>query len=62
MNRFLFAVYIKTKSQHSCLDCIAVCSLGSQVREALGTAAGGKKNQGGRRWLPSKLLHLIRYD
>lgn len=62
MNRFLFDLYMKTKSQHSCLDCIAVCSLGSHDREALGTAAGDKKNQGGRQWLPSKLLCLIRYD
>lgn len=40
MNRFPFALHLKTKSQRSCMDCIATRSLGNKGKEALGTAAG----------------------
>lgn len=47
MNGFFFALHLKTKHQHSCMDCIATHSLGKQVREALGTAAGHRVKRKG---------------
>lgn len=47
MNRFFFALHLKTKCQHSCMDCIATHSPGKQLGEALGIAAGHRVKRKG---------------